>query len=159
MPLLYGEGEKAFMRLQQEIIKAPDDESIFAWTLDRWKWGMLAPSPQAFRGSENVVDIRLFPEERMPFSLTNKDLEIRSSSQTNALGNVDLSTLLPMGYPTHTVTLGCFFGNEGMTNRDPTVEEMWENSAITIKLRRDGPLWSRVNCKELGRIRFSGCEK
>jgi hypothetical protein len=30
MPLLYGEGEKAFMRLQQEITKASDDESIFA---------------------------------------------------------------------------------------------------------------------------------
>jgi hypothetical protein len=156
MPLLYGEGEKAFMRLQQEIIKASDDESIFAWTFDRWKWGMLAPSPQAFRGSENVVNIRLYPEERMPFSLTNKGLEIRSSSQTNALDNVDPSTLLPMGYPTHTVTLGCFFGKEGMTNRDPNVEEMWENSAITINLRRDGPLWSRVNCKVLGRIRFSG---
>jgi hypothetical protein len=47
-----------------------------------------------------------------------------------------------MGYPTHTVTLGCFFGNrEGMTHRDPNVEEMWENSANTISLRRDGPLW------------------
>jgi hypothetical protein len=160
MPLLYGEGEKAFMRLQQEIIKGSDDESIFAWTFDGPKWGMLAPSPRVFQDSKNVVNIRLYPEERMPFFLTNKGLEIRSSSQTNALDNVDPSTLLPMGYPTHTVTLGCFFGNrEGMTDQDPSVEEMWENSAITIKLRRGGPLWSRVNCKELGRIRFSGCEK
>ena len=32
MPLLYGEGRKAFQRLQQEIIKAnPADHSIFAW--------------------------------------------------------------------------------------------------------------------------------
>jgi hypothetical protein len=120
---------------------------------------MLTLSPQAFRGSENMVNIRLYPEERMPFSLTNKGLEIRSSSQTNTLDNVDPSTLLPMGYPTHTVTLGCFFRKEGMTNRDPNVEEMWENSAITIDLRRDGPLWSRVNYKELGRIRFSGRRK
>jgi hypothetical protein len=28
MPLLYGEGEKAFVRLQQEIIKVSSDESI-----------------------------------------------------------------------------------------------------------------------------------
>ncbi|KAI0202579.1 heterokaryon incompatibility protein-domain-containing protein [Astrocystis sublimbata] len=31
MPLLYGEGTKAFVRLQEEIIKASDDHSIFAW--------------------------------------------------------------------------------------------------------------------------------
>jgi hypothetical protein len=31
MPLLYGEGQKAFMRLQEEIIKRSNDLSIFAW--------------------------------------------------------------------------------------------------------------------------------
>ena len=31
MPPLYGEGKKAFMRLQLEIIKKSEDESIFAW--------------------------------------------------------------------------------------------------------------------------------
>lgn len=32
MPMLYGEGEKAFMRLQEEILKRTADESIFAWS-------------------------------------------------------------------------------------------------------------------------------
>ncbi len=31
MPLLYGEGDKAFRRLQEEIIKQSNDQSIFAW--------------------------------------------------------------------------------------------------------------------------------
>ncbi|KAF1365555.1 HET-domain-containing protein [Lizonia empirigonia] len=31
MPLLYGEGEQAFVRLQEEIMKTSDDQSIFAW--------------------------------------------------------------------------------------------------------------------------------
>lgn len=31
MPLLYGEGAKAFVRLQEEILKEQDDMSIFAW--------------------------------------------------------------------------------------------------------------------------------
>ena len=31
MPLLYGEGRKAFYRLQLEIVKNSDNESIFAW--------------------------------------------------------------------------------------------------------------------------------
>jgi hypothetical protein len=32
MPLLYGEGEKAFLRLQEEIMKVTEDQSIFAWS-------------------------------------------------------------------------------------------------------------------------------
>ncbi|KUJ11110.1 HET-domain-containing protein, partial [Mollisia scopiformis] len=31
MPLLYGEGKRAFFRLQEEILKANSDQSIFAW--------------------------------------------------------------------------------------------------------------------------------
>ena len=31
MPMLYGEGNRAFLRLQQEIIKTSDDMSIFCW--------------------------------------------------------------------------------------------------------------------------------
>lgn len=34
MPLLYGEGGAAFLRLQQEIIKSSSDHSIFAWELN-----------------------------------------------------------------------------------------------------------------------------
>ncbi|KAH7081396.1 heterokaryon incompatibility protein-domain-containing protein [Paraphoma chrysanthemicola] len=32
MPLLYGEGEKAFMRLQEQILSDDDDQTLFAWT-------------------------------------------------------------------------------------------------------------------------------
>ena len=38
MPLLYGEGKKAFMRLQLEIIRKSDDESIFAWRREPNNW-------------------------------------------------------------------------------------------------------------------------
>jgi hypothetical protein len=31
MPLLYGEGSRAFIRLQEEIMKHSDDQSLFAW--------------------------------------------------------------------------------------------------------------------------------
>ena len=31
MPILYGEGKKAFHRLQLEIIRSSNDQSIFAW--------------------------------------------------------------------------------------------------------------------------------
>ena len=31
MPMLYGKGDKAFLRLQEEIMKVSDDHSLFAW--------------------------------------------------------------------------------------------------------------------------------
>jgi hypothetical protein len=33
MPLLYGEGQKAFVRLQEAVLKVSDDQSLFAWGL------------------------------------------------------------------------------------------------------------------------------
>lgn len=52
MPLLYGEKEKAFFRLQQAVMQQSTDKSLFAWTLPTGSGtsceGMLAPSPKAF---------------------------------------------------------------------------------------------------------------
>jgi hypothetical protein len=57
MPLLYGEGKRAFRRLQEEIIKIHDDYTIFSWTLpkmdlDRFGYqntGIFASSPKDFQ--------------------------------------------------------------------------------------------------------------
>jgi hypothetical protein len=61
MPLLYGEGNKAFMRLQEEILKGSSDETIFAWTnIDRKAWsvtGLLATSPKSFANSYDVCSL------------------------------------------------------------------------------------------------------
>lgn len=58
MPLLYGEGNKAFVRLQEEILKTTDDYSIFAWSaLDSAPStyrGLLARSPVEFRDCQSV---------------------------------------------------------------------------------------------------------
>lgn len=51
MPLLYGEGTKAFLRLQQEIIKISNDRSIFAFDE---AWTPLATSPALFSRSRDV---------------------------------------------------------------------------------------------------------
>jgi hypothetical protein len=37
MPIVYGEGSTAFLRLQTEILKLSDDESIFAWSSEDWR--------------------------------------------------------------------------------------------------------------------------
>lgn len=59
MPMLYGEGgQKAFIRLQQEILKGPFDESLFAWTSRHNKpftyRGLLARHPREFEFSGHL---------------------------------------------------------------------------------------------------------
>ncbi|KAH8750877.1 heterokaryon incompatibility protein-domain-containing protein [Hyaloscypha finlandica] len=70
MPLLHGEGRGAFIRLQEEILKETDDQSILAWDN-----GVFASSPDNFLGSEDVVP---FPSKpgRQPLSMTNKGVRI-----------------------------------------------------------------------------------
>jgi len=101
MPLLYGEGDKAFIRLQEEIMKTSEDRSLFAWcepnvekgriwsNLEYWtqshslekanESGLLASSPACFNleltGSAAfgiaVGTYRLFTD---PYFMTNKGL-------------------------------------------------------------------------------------
>ncbi|KAI6148138.1 heterokaryon incompatibility protein-domain-containing protein [Pisolithus tinctorius] len=55
MPMLYGEGKKAFHRLQLEIIRISGDHSIFAW--DPWKprpGSVLAEDPSDFRDCVSI---------------------------------------------------------------------------------------------------------
>jgi len=83
MPLLYGEGKQAFIRLQEEIIRHNDDHSIFAWTLcppsilptpaSATHTGMLASSPSLFAGSGDVVSVETGEDSR-PFYLTNRGI-------------------------------------------------------------------------------------
>lgn len=58
MPMLYGEGEGAFIRLQEEIMRKSDDPTIFAWTSRDYlenDHSLLARSPLYFRSSGNIV--------------------------------------------------------------------------------------------------------
>ncbi|PYI11265.1 HET-domain-containing protein [Aspergillus sclerotiicarbonarius CBS 121057] len=79
MPLLYGEGEKAFIRLQEEIMKDSDDQTLFAWenssvSLDHPS-GLLARSPMDFRNSGNIIPFK-FSKATTPFSVTNRGIRL-----------------------------------------------------------------------------------
>lgn len=68
MPLLYGEGEKSFIRLQEEIMKLEEDYSILAWSLqydcaDNLT-GLLASSPADFsRNMPTELQLPIPPPE------------------------------------------------------------------------------------------------
>ena len=57
MPMLYGEGKKAFRRLQLEIIRISNDQSIFAWDYQGEKGrtcSILADDPSFFRNCSEM---------------------------------------------------------------------------------------------------------
>jgi hypothetical protein len=56
MPMLYGKGERAFIRLQEEIIRHSDDTSIFAWSnTDNCYRGLLAKTLADFCNCSKFV--------------------------------------------------------------------------------------------------------
>jgi hypothetical protein len=76
MPLLYGEGQKAFLRLQEEILKQSDDQSLFAWSCSDTSYrGMLAKSPAYFSNCSKIVRSAM-KLGRAPYTMTNMGLSI-----------------------------------------------------------------------------------
>ncbi|KAI6042317.1 heterokaryon incompatibility protein-domain-containing protein [Pisolithus marmoratus] len=78
MPMLYGEGRKAFQRLQLEIIRVSNDQSIFAWDPNgriRRTGLVLADDPSYFR---DCHDVRMVgPAQQLhKYTVTNGGIEI-----------------------------------------------------------------------------------
>ncbi len=68
MPLIYGEGKKAFLRLQQEIMRVSDDQSLFAWGAP-----LVFPDINVFLTSRRYMMHGLFANSPADFS-TNHDI-------------------------------------------------------------------------------------
>lgn len=86
MPMLYGEGDRAFLRLQEEIIKRSDDMSIFGWvdphgTFSSYR-GLLAKSPREFAHCRNMIWTRS-SEESSSFEMTNVGLRLTSMMRSS----------------------------------------------------------------------------
>ncbi|KAE8149992.1 ankyrin repeat-containing domain protein [Aspergillus avenaceus] len=75
MPLIYGEGKRSFIRLQEEILKVYDDTSIFAWKSHEDQDGLLATSPDAFEHSSNIV-LSHSPTPLVPLAQSNKGIHL-----------------------------------------------------------------------------------
>ncbi|KAK4666700.1 hypothetical protein QC763_302660 [Podospora pseudopauciseta] len=76
MPLLYGEGsQNAFRRLQEEIIKVSDDQSILAFNTDSSDNTLLAHHPSDF-ASQGGVRPSFAPKLTPPFTMSNAGLSL-----------------------------------------------------------------------------------
>ncbi|KAI5860457.1 heterokaryon incompatibility protein-domain-containing protein [Durotheca rogersii] len=120
MPILYGEGlEKAFTRLQREIMSKTPDQSIFAWyRSDATSYRLLAESPDCFRNSGTVtLGPRGSPSPRITpkwssFSMTNLGLRV-----TLPITPIRGSDAFSPGDGTLAV-LNCLFSEDNGTRRN-----------------------------------------
>jgi hypothetical protein len=154
MPLLYGEGEKAFIRLQEEIMKSSSDETILAWnwmsgsrTVGKSVHGYLAMSPMCFY---NCQDLRPWPSSggEANFSVTNRGLQVslplihRGGDRYDAIlrcntkMDIDRAVTLPL------VKLGT--GHGGLLNRVPYFSR--SHQATSIKFVGNDTLRSTTIC-------------
>ncbi|GAW21814.1 hypothetical protein ANO14919_113390 [Xylariales sp. No.14919] len=105
MPLIYGESERAFIRLQEEIIQVNHDLSIFAWKAEpngqRFR-GLLAQSPSEFR---HCRDARLSYHLNVntDYSITNRGIQFDTGLGRDSDGN-------------YLLLLGCTLRDEGNSN-------------------------------------------
>jgi len=70
MPMLYGEGRKAFLRLQEEIVRICPDLSIFAWK---------ASSPQAI-DHEGPIACSIFASAAVDFATSGSFTAVNAHS-------------------------------------------------------------------------------
>ncbi|KAI1877282.1 uncharacterized protein JN550_001354 [Neoarthrinium moseri] len=99
MPLIYGEGEQAFIRLQEHIIKDTNDRSIFAWISlsdNEVVRGIFASSPAEFIHSGNIRAVANHSKKDVEFTLTNKGMRF-----------TDYITIFPEGRDQHGLDLEC----------------------------------------------------
>ncbi|KAI1338604.1 heterokaryon incompatibility protein-domain-containing protein [Xylariaceae sp. FL0016] len=82
MPMIYGEGPKAFVRLQEEIARETSDLSLFAWTQldsDQDYRGILARSPAEFASCRDLKHRVRNANLTNEFTITNKGLRIETA--------------------------------------------------------------------------------
>ena len=93
MPMIYGEGQKAFHRLQKCIMEQIDDDTLFAWEDQQPKSkfsysGLLAGAPIAFTNGGGLVCVQSISRmENPPVTVTSRGAEFNTElvqSQTLA---------------------------------------------------------------------------
>ena len=132
MPMLYGEGNKAFIRLQEEIMKDSDDESLFAWrdytASSTATMGLLATHPSMFEDSGQYFSYSDW-EPRTPFTKTNRGLQI-SLPLRPVEGNLYVAALnCPMS-KAHAGFVGIYL--KRLTNFD---DAKYENQYARVKAK------------------------
>lgn len=127
MPLLYGEGSRAFHRLQEAIMKQTEDYSLFLWTESRKvrkllgkHCGVFAPSPSSFCEGSLQNSGKIYHYRDISSVFLNRGLALKILPRSSASWNP--SRMTPRGLYIHTfgrssgnkiqLWTGCMYGEE-----------------------------------------------
>ncbi|KZM18765.1 uncharacterized protein EKO05_0006642 [Ascochyta rabiei] len=131
MPLLYGEGTRAFYRLQLELLKQTEDHTIFAWNPQEGEvyetMGILAPSPKQFQGIPNM--------ERAPLHY-GIALNHKNADTTYEMTNRGLRIALPR---TEKHADGKLRILAGLTVKMSSTSVTWPKPYAVVVLEKIGP--------------------
>ncbi|PSN65193.1 HET-domain-containing protein [Corynespora cassiicola Philippines] len=149
MPLLYGEREfGAFRRLQEEIMKTSDDQSIFAWlqydnlvprqnAVKRHTYSIMAYSPALFHNGGNIVQSKAPEVEGY----------LRGIRTPTVFNNKGLQLSLPTIQKQNRISLAIL--NCRMTNREEylaiVLEDVSTNGGRYVRVERDRLIPVHIN--------------
>ncbi len=183
MPLLYGEREQAFTRLQQEIAQKGNDMSLFAWiaaprdvlirgavfmplTGGQEYSGLLASDPSQFSSGTEVVQIDdpILPPPS--WTLTNAGLEMATSLDHPANSNYTIltrddnnTTSRERCHAVHRqcyrLFLHCRTSDQHELNSSSKPGWAWDLPSLAIWLRKTGSGFVRYKPTELCSVRMS----
>ena len=145
MPLLYGEGSKAFVRLQEEIVRTSTDHSIFVHaSTDEFgrllqRSSLFASTPKAFSGGGDIEACA--PTKPMEsFHMTNRGLQITLPVIENLSHEFDPSRIV--------VALNCRRKRHAITLTLERLTEAPPAAGLPIEFRR-APFWEdRINARD-----------
>jgi hypothetical protein len=89
MPMMYGQGETAFRRLQERIMERSNDFSIFAWRgmkENEYGPGLLATHPKAFEESGNIMPTRVDADYKLAKQMIEVGMRLRPSGPCTYIG-------------------------------------------------------------------------
>ncbi|KAK4233552.1 heterokaryon incompatibility protein-domain-containing protein [Achaetomium macrosporum] len=162
MPLIYGEGKRAFIRLQHELTRYFNDESIFAWglPLDQgipvvYREGtdpaagrshrdtlVFAPSPEEFELSRGITPW-MFDKQPRLFQATNAGLSIRTEVFKVPQDHSNLQSL-------YLIPLNCTWSrNTQLAARGPMVLFLRDAQGPADDSTRVPELFTKVGCSPM----------
>lgn len=113
MPLLYGEGSQAFFRLQHEILKTSDDQSILAFKHSmHLNHDLLAESSRDFLMSKDIQPIH---HDDFAHALRSASTALTPSAKTLEMSLYLCPPLRPDSQSAFLGVLSCNFGSEHMS--------------------------------------------
>ncbi|KAM0246272.1 hypothetical protein ACHAQJ_010292 [Trichoderma viride] len=146
MPMIYGEGPRAFLRLQKEIAKDSNDPSLFAWRAARpgqMHYGMFASTPADFRdsGLVHLVNDPVFSTE---YLISSKGLRIDSDlfPVNDRVFFMDINCVWTPPHRTATTTANT-------TDNSISIAPGQRHIGILIKSHGDG-VYSRIEAGRFG---------